>query len=446
MPSPTSRNQPANVSDYIFDSIILESERMDFEIDLSRATTDVEIFESLDRPYLTGTLVLGDNNNLIQGVDILGGEKVTITIVGTHSTSEKIKKTFYIDEIMFSRKGGDHTEVAGFHLIEDICYISNLYNISKYYDDTSFNIIEKIAKEYLGKEIATKTTPKESNTVIIPNMEPLTAMKWIVGGMSTNEGYPFYLFSTLAADKLGLYDLGTLISNQSINDDFPFRNWQAAANSDNFKVGQRAIKDYRFEKSENLYKLINLGFFGAEYEFLDTLTNKKNNTTLDIIKDLIKPLATSLLPRDQRNPTLTPAFKHEGKSFNEYKSVKKVSIGGSNAFRTATQFKTSYSENKTTAGYKAGVIADAMHNILQKTPLTIVVNGLEFLATPGHHTIGNNVTIEFLRSQVNTTSNDDHLDTKKSGKYLIYATKHMFKKEKYDVQITGVKLANMDMK
>lgn len=446
MASPSTRNQPANVSDYIFDSIILESERMDFEIDLSRATSDLEIFESLDRPYLTGTLVLGDNNNLIQGVDILGGERVTVTLVGTSSTSEKIKKTFYIDEIMFSKKSGDHTEVVGFHLIEDICYISNLYNISRYYDDTSFNIIKKISEEYLGKEIGTSTTPKQSTSVIIPNLEPLTAMKWITAGMSTNEGYPYYLFSTLTANKLGLFDLGTLISNESINDDFPFRNWQAAANSDIFKVGQRVIKDYRFEKSENLYKLINRGFIGAEYEFLDTLTNKKNNTTLDIIEDLIKPIATGLFPRDQRNPTITPAFQHEGKSFNEYKSVKNVSIGGSNAFKTATEFKTSYSENKTTAGYKSGVIAAAMHNILHKTPLTIVVNGLEFIAAPGHHTIGNNVTIEFLKTQVNTTSNNDHLDTKKSGKYLIYATKHMFKKEKYEVQLTGVKLANMDTK
>ena len=34
---------------------------------------------------------------------------------------------------------------------------------------------------------------------------------------------------------------------------------------------------------------------------------------------------------------------------------------------------------------------------------------------------------------------------KKSGQYLIYATKHMFKKEKYEIQLTGVKLANMDI-
>jgi len=445
MATPIGRNQPANVSDYIFDSILLESERINVEIDLKNATTDLEIFESLDRPYLTGTLVLGDNNNLLEQVDILGGERITVTLVGTIPKAPKITKRFYIDEVMFSRKSGDHTEVAGFHIIEDICYISNLYNVNRYYDDTSFNIVSNIAKQYLGKEVATDNTPNESSTVIIPNMEPLTAMKWITGGMSTNEGHPFYLFSTLSSDKLGLYDLGTMISGQSINDDFPFRNWQAAANSDNPKVGQRVIKDYRFEKSENLYKLINDGFIGAEYEFLDTLTNKKNNTTLNIIDDLIKPAATTIFPTRQKNPTITPAYKHEGKSFNEYKSVKKVSIGGSNAFKTATEFRTSYSENKTTAGYKAGVIADAMHNILQKSPLTIVVDGLEFIATPGHHTIGNNMTVEFLRSQVSHTPNDDYLDKKKSGNYLIYATKHMFKKEKYEVQLTGVKLANMDI-
>mgnify|MGYP003318722312 CR=1 FL=1 len=85
------------------------------------------------------------------------------------------------------------------------------------------------------------------------------------------------------------------------------------------------------------------------------------------------------------------------------------------------------------------------HNILQKCPLTFVVNGLEFIATKGHNTIGNNVSVEFLKSETNSASSSRFLDMKKSGQYLIYATKHMFKKEKYEIQLTGVKLANMDI-
>ena len=444
MNNPVGRNQPNNVSDYIYDSILLESERINVEIDLQKVVSDLEIYESLDRPYLTGKIVLADNNNLIEQADILGGEKISLSLKSTIPNAPLIKKRFYIDEIMFSRKSGDHTEVAGFHLIEDICFISNLFNLNRYYNDNSKKIIEDIGKEFLDKEIACPNVTNESSTVIVPNMEPLEAMKWISASMSSADGYPYYLFSTFAGSKLALYDLGTMISSESINDDFPFRNYQTAAQSDNPKIGSRVIKDYRFEKSENLYKLIDRGYVGAEYEFIDTLTNKKNNFQYDVVEEFVKPLV-DILPARQKNPTITPAYKHNEKSLNEFKSVKNTFIGGSNAFRTSTEFLTSYSENKTTSGYKDGIISLSAHNILQKCPLTFVVNGLEFIATKGHNTIGNNVSVEFLKSETNSASSSRFLDMKKSGQYLIYATKHMFKKEKYEIQLTGVKLANMDI-
>ena len=79
MNNPVGRNQPNNVSDYIYDSILLESERINVEIDLQKVVSDLEIYESLDRPYLTGKIVLADNNNLIEQADILGGEKISLS-------------------------------------------------------------------------------------------------------------------------------------------------------------------------------------------------------------------------------------------------------------------------------------------------------------------------------------------------------------------------------
>ena len=61
-----------------------------------------------------------------------------------------------------------------------------------------------------------------------------------------------------------------------------------------------------------------------------------------------------------------------------------------------------------------------------------------------HYTTGRNITLHFLNSITDKSTDEEKLDIKKSGDYLIYAAKHSFKKEKYDLQITGVKLANMD--
>ena len=61
-------------------SIILESERIEESLDLRNSVTDFDIFENLNKPYLTGSMIFVDNSAVVEGVDILGGETVTIII------------------------------------------------------------------------------------------------------------------------------------------------------------------------------------------------------------------------------------------------------------------------------------------------------------------------------------------------------------------------------
>jgi len=81
-----------------------------------------------------------------------------------------------------------------------------------------------------------------------------------------------------------------------------------------------------------------------------------------------------------------------------------------------------------------------MNHILRKSPLTFAVDGLDFIDGNTHFTIGNNIDIEFLAPLID--HQDQRIDTKRSGRYLIYSAKHLFKKEKYDLIMTGVKMGN----
>ena len=447
MPEPIleQKTQPENISSYIFESILLQSERLSRSIELNRVVTDLDIYETLDRPYLTGKLVFVDNSDLLAGADIQGSEKIVISIKSLETGSVTITKTFFIDEILFVERGGDHSEVIGLHLVEDICYISNLFNISRFYDDTTFNIIKKISSEYLGREVVSNTSPSQSVSVIIPNKDPLAAMEWLCQSLTTSDGYPYYLFSSLFSNKIGLYDLESLITQESVNSGLPFHNTQTAIHSNSGNVSGRVIKSFRFEKSDNMFRLINEGVIGAEYEFLDTLTNDKNNIEFDVVEDVVRNMI-GILPSKQKSPTISNRHTHSGKSFNQYKSVKTTVVGGSDAFRTATQHKLSYNESRSTAEYKGGVKSYAIQSLLHKTPVTVGIDGLLFLKGGSHTTIGNNISLQFLNTIADAPVDTNRIDNKRSGDYLIYATKHMFKKEKYDLQLTGVKLANMENK
>lgn len=447
---PEIRTTPENVSGYIFESVLLQSDRAPAPFEISRIVTDIEIFEDITRPFLTAKLLLVDNSNLLNNIDLLGGEKVVIAVKSLAMDSKSVIKVFYIDEVTTDQKGFDNTEVVAFHLVEDIEYESNLLNVNKFYNDTVDNIIKKIASEFLHKEVVTNGFSSESNiAVIIPNLHPLEAITWLVNSISTRDGYPYYVFSTLTLNKLVFMDLGSLIELQSINPEQngAYRNWQSATLSDDPKVAARVIKNYKVEKSENLYNLIHAGFVGATYDFIDTLTNKTNTFDFNVINDLIIPISNKLLPSKQRNAIVPPGYKStvNDTAFENLQSVRKTYIGGSNAFKnTTSDFNVSYSENTSLADYKKGVVSEAMHSILEKNPLTIVIDGVPFLQGDEHFTIGRNITIQFLNSRTDSLSSDDRLDKKKSGDYLIYVTRHIFKKERYELQLTGLKLANMD--
>ena len=60
-----------------------------------------------------------------------------------------------------------------------------------------------------------------------------------------------------------------------------------------------------------------------------------------------------------------------------------------------------------------------------------------------HTTIGNKYNLVFLtNSALDGVESTAIKDTKKSGEYLIYATRHSFTREGYNVHLTGVKVVN----
>ena len=85
--------------------------------------------------------------------------------------------------------------------------------------------------------------------------------------------------------------------------------------------------------------------------------------------------------------------------------------------------------------------------LLKKAPLTINLNGIEFINGDQHCTIGNSIHVQFQKADDQRSSGEKQarpLDTKLSGKYLIYRARHILKPEKYDMAFTMVKLTNID--
>lgn len=440
-------SQPDQISDFQFESVLFESERLSTPIELSNAVTDLEITEDINLPFLTGRLVIVDHANMLSGVDYLGGETITIKIVSTVPESSIITKTFYLTKLKDSQKSDNHGDTHTFELVEDIMFHANLQNINKSYSGKTSEIISKISKNFLNKEVSHEDKDIISSKIIVPNLNPIEAMSWLKDKAYTVDGYPFYLFSTLALDKLVYLDLGSMIGESPINQSIPFRWSPDVLHSIDPTVIRRILIGYEYRDTEDLYSYIHRGLVGAEYEFIDTTKNKKNTFKFDIVEDALLPLVEKTLPKDQNSPLYSDYYKYNEKSFNEYKNRKISYIGGSSAFKSPTSNILSYYEKNNIAEYKNNIISRTLREFINKAPITIRAQGLDFIGGE-HATIGNNIRVHFLNSNPDANLSIDEIprDSKKSGDYLIVAARYKFTKmpqsHKCTVSLSCVKPAN----
>ena len=433
-------------SSYELDQVLLESERMPKPVELKNVVTDIDIYEHLDKPYLSAEMVVVDQTNLYETANIIGGEKITVTITSSKlDVSVPITKTFYVADVRV-KYVNDDSQIIIFELIEDIAFLSNLFNVNRFYNGKCSKIIEKIAKQYFGKEVDQLNKDFQHIHLIVPNMDPINAMTWIRNRATTTEGYPFYLHSVFANDKLYLRDLGTIFSDPVINPNRKFKNDVASADS----MDNHMIIRHKFTSYENIFKMIAKGLVGAQYQYIDTTQENTRKFAFDVRKDIYDTLISKGVMQGQDNPEFSELFKVNGKSFNKFKSRNITMVGGSNAqrdfFKDANgndTWNNSYSESKTSAGYKQQIIARAMDNIMKRSSLEMIVSGLDFLDGDKHSTIGNNIAVEFTKSSADRNRASSQVDTRRSGNYTILAARHMFKKERYDIALSCVKLGNL---
>ena len=98
--------QETNSKGYILESVLLNSNRFIKPVQLVEATTDIEIFEHLDKPWITAQIMFVDSMRLFDRLDISGHETLTITVRNS-SEDDPVEKEFIVNKIIRSIKGNE---------------------------------------------------------------------------------------------------------------------------------------------------------------------------------------------------------------------------------------------------------------------------------------------------------------------------------------------------
>ena len=426
-------SSPDHVDAISFKSIIIETEISE-NVEIAAITTNLDVFEHLDKPYITALLGFVDVEDIVGSMNISGGEKVRIVLKTNVEESLPVEKHFYIDKVVSSNKTNDNEEFFTLHLIEDYAFISNTKNVNTVYSGKTSKIIEKIAKDSLDIEVDVNTKDLQEAKVIVPNLTPIDAMCWIKNRSTTSDGYPLYLYSNFIDSNLQLNDLMTMMSAKVMNESEgrEFTHYESQATSDLNISRRRIIMAYQAKNINNLYSLIDKGLLGSEYRYLDIIKKEDHKFNFNVDKEVIKQLI------DDNIIDTTPLYDSSRYDWSSSKinSRKITRIGSTKVFSD----QKSLSERDDASQYRLNEVSHAMSQLLTTDAISFVVNGIDFFDGEQSSTIGKKLRIRFLKNII--TDEDDKFDHKKSGDYLIFACKHSFTSREYTLTFSGVKLSN----
>jgi hypothetical protein len=411
-------------------------------IDIKNVITDIEIYEHLDKPYLTGTIVFVDDANIYNSVDFTGSEKITLAFSLPDADAVPIEKSFIIQRVMKNIKANDNASVLLVHIIEEHGFNSLLINVNKPYTGKPTTIIQNIITDNLGKEFSTVDDDDQAAMrVIIPNLTPIEAAIWVRNRAITSTSTPYYFFSTLANDKLHVISLDKML--QITPDTNPYWYSQtvvSSAASQGVDEQSYIIQHYETKNNDDILSMVNKGFVGAKYFYYDSMLGRPGQAIkFDIDKVLKEMISNDVIPKNQNKLSYTNAYQLNGKTLNTLESKQITRLVSTDVFSDVN----TYTEASNTAKHKQKVVSSAMRQFIGRNAIDIILPGRNFLLGEYSNTIGNQIRLRFLNNSVNTKNQNEILDIKKSGDYLMYAVKHTFKKERYDVTATCVKLADL---
>lgn len=416
-------------------------------VEIAPSVLDLDFFEHIDKPYLTAVMsFVNFDASATDFLSIDGGERIKITMEVQEEDEyscrkpELIEKVFYLDRLLRTDKIKDEQEHYIAHLIEDIGFLSKTKNINRAYSGSGSDIISKISNEFLKKEVYMwGDIEQQFMKLIVPNMNPIEALHWITNQLSTNLGFPLYLYSSFMDKELELVDLATLLTQRVDNWDIPFTFSESTISKSDptQKLHKRTILSYESRNTSNMFSLLDRGLIGADYTYLDVTKNKKNEFVFDFELDVNEKFKDKKIVKKETN---IDTFKYDWMRKETPRTRSITQIGGTSSYKTWN----SLSESDDVASYKSNIIARSMANIVTKDPVLISVNGQDFFDGKSNRSIGRKIKVLFVKNDKTPageeTNKETLFDKKKSGDFLIYACKHSIRQEGYTVSMSLVKV------
>lgn len=438
---PENRSYESSL-DYIIKSVKITKAGASAEI--RNSVAQLEIFENIDLPYLTGRIYFKDDARVFDTIAFDGVEECEIILTQPDKTPRDISKTFIIKHVSDTKKVNDLSEIVSLYLIEKIGYDGSLERFAKSYTGTPLEIVNKIASEKLNITIDQPSIIpiQKPMKVVIPYFTPLEAIKFIMERMTTIDGLPYQLYSTVNDKNLQLRSLEELLTTPAWNSNSPYRYSRAYTQGHtdhNAKQDPYVVMDYFSPTGgEDTFNLIISGAIGGQFSVVDVITGRNETKSFEITTTLNKLKAKNIIPNNLR-PVIETQYTDK-----QLQSLRSVDIHRAIMVNTYDDVINNYYQEESIDAYELDMIRKSIKQVLFKSPINLKVPGSPYLLGV-NHSIGRQIEYIHLNNSLQgtespNTSEDNLRDRKRSGTYMIYTAHHTFYDAKHITELSAIKL------
>jgi hypothetical protein len=396
-------------------------------IDISGIYEELNIFDSLLSPVMTGNILIKDANGLSTKLIFDGSESLLIDISkDKNSDIAKFKKAFRIYKQSDRSNDTQTVETFVLEFVSDELMYSDQQKINQSYDLTYTQIVEKILLDYL--KISKNNTGGVFDVsygirnVAIPNLRPFDAIEWCSKRAVDSKQAPNFMFYQ---NLLGynFASLSNLLTKPEILDiKFEAKNLQG--NNPISEIGgARSLEVVaQTDGMEKARSGVNAGKF-VGFDPITGTVAKKNISFGDVF---------SSMDHANESPNISAVPNRDGKDSTEmFDSKQTVSF-----FSAAKQFSSYIKEKVPTTLSKQDNTETYLFQ--RKAILSTLMSKRIKLTMPGNFTLtsGFNVNVEAPNfGKKEKGGGDSNEDQSLSGKYLIIATRHIIGYDKHETVI-----------
>jgi len=439
-------SKPNQSQQYKITEASISADRLGNVYDVTTSIAEFNIFESLDKPYLTGSVAILDDKSLFDIIDFKGTERFTIRMASvTNDLNTVFERTFIMTSIEKSVKTNSNANASMnlFTLIEEHAFVARAKKISKSFSGSIERILTKLIAREMGKDVDLSylqgTNVVQSNLKgIIPNLTVLEALQWLVGRATTETGAPFFAYASMHDDNVRLGNLDVMLQQSPWNNRLPYTynpsNVSLADGQSEFEK-TFIIKSIRTAKMSNTLKLIEQGAVSSNYANTNLNTGQIFSQPYSIRKTLEEMNKREIIGKNQN--VFDGDFFLDGQQIDLYESRRFHTVTSSGTYGRNKSYHDEFDETM----FRKKIESPSLKGHLYKNMINVVVEGAGFIIAKA--TVGDIVRMNIINDNVETKKNADEntaLDKRYSGNFVIYDTRHTFQGTQHTISMNVCKL------